>query len=95
MSYVNKHAPIKFKCMLRKPKSLWMTPEIIKSKRRRRYLIRVWRKSRSSIDMSCRRIAKSKSDYYETIVSINSAKPQQLQKCINQIFRSLLTHELI
>ena len=27
-----------------------MTPEIIKSKRRRRYLERVWRKSRSSLD---------------------------------------------
>ena len=49
---LNKHAPIKSKYVSQKPPAPWMTPEIILSKRRRRYLQRVWRTSRSSLDMS-------------------------------------------
>ena len=71
-----------------------MTPEIIQSKRHRRYLERVWRKSRSSLDRSrytwqchlCnRQMSKAKSYYYENMVANNSATPKQLWKCINQI----------
>ena len=83
-----------------------MTPDIIQSKRRRRYLERVWRKSRSSLDRSrytgqchlCnRQMSKAKSRYYENIVANNSATPTQLWKCINQILHrwpapSLPTH---
>ena len=47
---LDKHAPIKSKSVSQRPPALWMTPEIIQSKRRRRYLERVWRKSRSSLD---------------------------------------------
>ena len=86
-----------------------MTPEIIKSKRRRRYLERVWRKSRSSLDRSrhtrqchlCnRQMSKAKSYYYENMLSNNSASPKQLWKCINQILHrrlapSLRTHASI
>ncbi|KAK2183559.1 hypothetical protein NP493_306g01032 [Ridgeia piscesae] len=49
---LDKHAPIKTKSVSQKPPAPWMTPEIIKSKQRRRYLERVWRKSRSSLDRS-------------------------------------------
>ena len=49
---LDKHAPIKSKYMSQNPPAPWMTPEIIQSKRRRRYLERVWRKSRSSLDRS-------------------------------------------
>ena len=45
---LDKHAPIKFKSVLQKPPAPFMPTEIIQSKRRRRYLERVWRKSRSS-----------------------------------------------
>ena len=80
--------------MSQTPPASWMTPEIIQSKRRRRYLERVWRKSRSSLDRSrytrhchlCnRQMSKAKSDYYENIISNNSATPKQVWKCINQI----------
>ena len=49
---LDKHAPTKSKSVSQKPPGPWMTPEIIQSKRRRRYLERVWRKSRSSLDRS-------------------------------------------
>ena len=49
---LDKHASIKTKSVSQKPPAPWMTPGIIKSKQRRRYLERVWRKSRSSLDRS-------------------------------------------
>ena len=106
---LDKHAPIKSKCMSQKPPAPWMTSEIIHSKRRRRYVERVWRNSRSSLDRSrytrqchlCNRhMSKTKSCYYENMVANNSATPQQLWKCINQILHrrpapSLPTHASI
>ena len=106
---LDKHAPIKSKSGSQKPPAPWMTPEIIQSKRRRRYLERVWRKSRSSLDRSrytrqchlCNsQMSKPKSYYYENMVSNNSATPKQLWKCINQILHgwpapSLPTHASI
>ena len=107
---LGKHAPIKYKSVSQKPPAPWMTPDIIQSKRRRRYLERVWRKSRSSLDRSrytrqchlCnRQMSKAKSYYYENVkVSNNSATPKQLWKCINQILHrrpapSLPTHASI
>ncbi|KAK2171929.1 hypothetical protein NP493_1011g01052 [Ridgeia piscesae] len=44
---LDKHASIKNESVSQKPPAPWMTPEIIQSKRRPRYLERVWRKSRS------------------------------------------------
>ena len=94
---LDKHAPAKSKSVSQKPPAPWMTPEIIQSKRRRRYLERVWRKSRSSLDRSrytrqchlCnRQMSKAKSYYYENMVANNSATPKQLWKCINQILHS-------
>ena len=106
---LDKHAPIKTKSVSQKPPAPWMTPEIIKSKQRRRYLERVWRKSRSSLDRSrytrqchqCNReMSKAKSHYYENMVSTNSATPKQLWECINKILHrrpapSLPTHASI
>ena len=80
---LNKHAPVRSKSVSQKPPAPWMTPEILQSKRRR-YLERVWRKSRSSLDGShyskhchyCnRQMAKAKSDYYTNMVSNNSESP--------------------
>ena len=50
----DKHAPFKSKSVSQNPPAPWMTPEIIQSqsKRRRRYLERVWHQSRSSLDRS-------------------------------------------
>ena len=106
---LDKHAPIKSKYVSQKPPAPWMNPKLIQSKWRRRYLERVWRKSRSSLDMSrytrqchlCnRQMSKAKSYYYEYIVSNNYATPKQLWKCINQILHrrpapSLPTHASI
>ena len=86
-----------------------MTPEIIQSKRHRRYLESVWRKSRSTLDRSrytrqyhlCnRQMSKAKWYYNENMVSNNSATPKQLWKCIHQILHrrpapSLPTHAAI
>ena len=89
-----KQAPVRSKSVSQKPPASWMAPEILQSKRRLRYLERVWRKSRSSLDRSryskqchyCnRQMAKTKSDYYTNIVSNNSESPRQLWHCINQI----------
>ena len=49
---LDKHAPIKYKSVSQKPPASWMAAEIIHSKRRRRSLERVWRKSPSSLDRS-------------------------------------------
>ena len=106
---LDKHAPIKTTSVSQKPPAPWMTPGIIKSKQRRRYLERVWRKSRSSLDRSrytrqchqCNReLSKAKSHYYENMVSTNSATPKQLWECINKILHrrpvpSLPTHASI
>ena len=90
---LDKHAPIKSKSMSQKPPAPWMIPEIIQSKLHHRYLERVWRKSRSSLDRSrytrqchlCnQQMSKAKSYYYENMVSNNSPTPKQLWKCINQ-----------
>ena len=80
---LDKHAPIKSKSVSQKP---WMTPERIQSKRRCRYLERVWRKYRSSLDRSRYthkrqpskwQMSKVKLYYYENMVSNNSATPKQ------------------
>ena len=91
---LDKHVPNKSKYVSQKSLAPWMTPDISQSERRRRYLERVWCKSRSSLDRSrysrqwhrCNReMANAISDYYESMVSNNSATPQQLWKRINQI----------
>ena len=98
-SFLNKHASVRSKSVSQKPPAPWTTPEILQSKRRRRYLERVWRKSCSSLDRShyskhchyCnRQMAKAKSDYYTNMVSNNSESPRQLWNCINQILHLFL-----
>ena len=72
----NKHAPITTKSVSQKP-AAWMTPDILQSKRHRRYIERAWRKSRSTLDSSrysklclyCNiQMAKAKSDYYTKLI---------------------------
>ena len=96
---LDKHAPIKTKYVSQNPPAPWMTPGIIKFTQRRRYLERVWRKSRSSLDRSrytrqchlCNReMSKAKSHYYENMVSTNYATPKQLWECINKMFYQLM-----
>ena len=77
-----------------RPPSPWMSLEIIIAKRRRRYLERIWRRSRSPLDGSrytkqlhlCNRMmSKSKSDYYTRLLSNNSAIPRQMWNSVNKI----------
>ena len=100
---LNKHAPIKSKWVSERPPAPWMTSEIILSKRRRRYLERVWRKSRLPLDRSryskqchlCnRQMAKAKSDYFTDMVINKSDNPRQLWNCINNILHRRPTPSL-
>ena len=100
---LNEHAPITTKSVSQKTPAPWMTPEILQSKRHRRYLERVCRKSRSPLDRSryskqchyCNtQMAKAKSDYYTNMVSSNVENPCQLWNCINKILHRMPTPTL-
>ena len=91
---LDKHAPRQTKMTTLRPPSPWMSLEIIIAKRRRRYLERVWPRSRSPLDRSrytkqlhlCNRMmSKSKSDYYTSLLSNNSANSRQLWISVNKI----------
>ena len=91
---LDKHAPKQTKMTQLRPPSPWMSLEIIIAKRRRRYLERVWRRSRSPLDRSrytkqlhlCNRMmSKAKSDYYTSLLSNNSDNPRQMWNSVNKI----------
>ena len=89
---LDKHAPKQTKLIQPRPPSPWMSLEIILAKRRRRYLERVWRRTRSPLDRSrytkqlhlCNRMI-SKSDYYTSSLSNNSANPRHMWNSVNEI----------
>ena len=77
-----------------RPPSPWMSLAIILAKRRRQYLERVWRRTRSPLERSrytkqlhlCNRImSKSKADYYKSLLSNNSANPRHMWNSVNKI----------
>ena len=91
---LDKHAPRQTKMTKLHPPSPWMSLENIIAKRCRRYLEIVWRRSRSPLDRSrytkqlhlCNRMmSKSKSDYYISLLSNNSANPRQMWNYVNKI----------
>ena len=91
---LDKHAPRQTKMIQPRPPSPWLSLEIILAKRRRRYLERVWRRTRSPLDRSrytkqlhlCNRMmSKSKSDYYASLRSNNSANPRHMWNSVNKI----------
>ena len=91
---LDKHASKQTKMIQPRPPSPWMSLEIILAKRRRRYLERVWRRTRSPLDRSryskqlhlCNRMmSKSKSDYYTSLLSNNSANPRHMWNSVNKI----------
>ena len=90
---IDKHAPKQTKVTQPRPPSPWMSLEIILAKRRRRYLERVWRRTRSPLDRSrytkqlhlCNRMmSKSKSDY-TSLLSNNWANPRHMWNSVNKI----------
>ena len=90
----DKHATKQTKITQLRPPSPWMSLESILAKRRRRYLERVWRRTRSPLDRSryrkqlhlCNRMmSKSKSDYYTSLRSNNSANPRHMWNSVNKI----------
>ena len=91
---LDKHAPKQTKMTQPRPPSPWMSLESILAKRRRRYLERVWRRTRSPLDRSrytrqlhlCNRMmSKSKSDYYTSLLANNSANPRHMWNSVNKI----------
>ena len=108
---LDKHAPIKFKSVSQKPTAPWMTPEIIHSKCRRRYLERFWLKlvhpytghathgSVIYVTDTCLKQSRIITKPWSPQLN-NSATPKQLWKCIDQILHrrpapSLPTHASI
>ena len=91
---LDKHASKQTKSVQVRPPSPWMSNEIFVAKRRRRYLERIWRRTRSPIDRSrytkqlhiCNHMmSKAKSDYYTHFISTNSENPRQMWKSVNTI----------
>ena len=91
---LDKHAPKQTTMTQLRPPSPWMSLEIILAKRRRRYLERVWRRTRSPLDISryskqlhpCNRMmSKSKSDYYTSLLSYKSDNPRHMWNSVNKI----------
>ena len=91
---LDKHAPKQTKSVQVRPPSPWMYNDIIVAKRRRRYLERIWRRTRSPIDRSrytkqlhiCNHMmSKPKSDYYTHFITTNSENPRQMWKSVNTI----------
>ena len=91
---LDKHDPKQTKRVQVRPPSPWMSHEIFVAKRRRRYLERIWRQTRSLLDRSrytkqlhiCNHMmSKAKSDYYAHFISTNSENPRQMWKSVNTI----------
>ena len=84
---LDKPAPKQTKSVQVRPPLPWMFHEIVAAKRRRRYLERIWRRTRSPFDRSrytkqlhiCKHMmSKAKSDYYTHFVSTNSENTRQM-----------------
>ena len=91
---LDKHAPNQTKMTQVRLPSPWMSLEIILAKCRRRYLERVWRRTRSPLDrfryskqvhLGNRMMSKSKSDYYTRLLSNNSDNPRHIWNSVNKI----------
>ena len=98
---LDKHAPRQTKMTKLHPPSPWMSLETIIAKRCRRYLERVWRRRRSPLDryrytkqlhICNRMMSKSKSDYYTSLLSNNSANPRQMWNSVNMKSKPLPDH---
>lgn len=92
-SILEKHAPLKTKC-LSKPTPVWITQPYREAKRLRRQAERAWRKNPSVLNRSKLRrqiskcnviINKSKGDFYTDIIHSNSGDSKKLWKELNNI----------
>ena len=91
---LDKHARKQSKGVQVRPPSPWMSLDIVVTKRRRRYLERIWRRTRSPLDRSrytkqlhiCNhKMSKAKSNHYTNCISTNSGNPRQMWKSVNTI----------
>ena len=93
---LDKHAPLKSKCVTIRPSSAWFTPEVSEEKRKRRGLERRWLKSGLEIDQinyvyQCRVVTnlidKLKSSYYTAIIQENASDQKTLFTCVNKLLQ--------
>ena len=93
---LDKHAPLKSKCVTIRPSSAWFTPEVFEEKRKRRGLERRWLKSGLEIDRinyvyQCRVVTnlidKLKSSYYTPIIQENATDQKTLFTCVNKLLQ--------
>ena len=91
---LDKHAPLKSKCVTIRPSSTWYTPEVSEEKCKRRGLERKWLKSGLEIDRinyvyQCRVVTnlidKLKSSYYTAIIQENASDQKTLFTCVNKL----------
>ena len=88
------HAPLITKSIYAKPPSPWISPDILASKRQRRYLERVARRNRTALNRSrlprqahlCNRLmAKAKSVHFPEVIADHSGDHRSLWKAFNKI----------
>ena len=93
---LDKHAPLKSKCVTIRPSSAWFTPEVSEEKRKRRGLERRWLKSGLEIDRinyvyQCRVVTnlidKLKSSYYTAIIQENASDQKTFFTCVNKLLQ--------
>ena len=92
---LDKQSPIISKSININPFEPWMSPDIINAKVRRRYLDRMWTKSRMQLNRSMyakqchiykRHMTKAKSDLYRNMIFNNFDNPRQYQNRKNRTF---------
>ena len=94
ITLIDFHAPLVTKMDSLKPPNLWITPDILASKRYRRYLERVWRRNPTALSRSrltrqthlCnKQMLKAKSAHYSEIIAEYSGDHRSLWKAFNTI----------
>lgn len=88
------HAPLITKTIHPKPPNPWINPDILETKRQRRYLERVWRKNPTALNRSrltrqthlCNKLmAKAKSAHYSKFINDHSGDHRSLWKAFNKV----------
>ena len=91
---VNRHAPIKSRTCPSRPRDPWITEDILKTKRDKRKLERLWRSTGSAVDRMLfrskvhlfnQKMSHSKNDWYTKMIDENKDNPKKLWNSINQV----------
>ena len=93
-SLLDKHAPMKTVSCSNKVRKPFITPDIIKAKRVRSRLERIYRRSKSSVDQQnfkaqsrcvAKMITEARRNYYKNLIDSSACKPKKLWSSLNAI----------